>query len=497
MLRLFTGLVYVSTYCVPIAHLRQNKPFPLLYLGNAQIIIVLICLDSPTAAAGDTLKGLKDMSSVLNLMRPMITAPNLGADMTAEKGNNGKEGQPVENKDWSLLHSAAEGGDVSIIEIILSDGIEVNSKDSFGATPLMIAATKCKKEAVDFLLSKGADPSLTTNTGRNSLHAAAEGGDVSIVETMLSHDIPLDSTDNDGITSLMIAAALNNIETVKILFSKGADPLLKSNEGRTALFFTALGGHTDVIKLILSYGLEIDSRDDKGLTTLMVAAECANFQAVSCLLENGANPQLRSNDGWSPLHFASKADDAAIIKTLLSAGADVNVQSASITLMTPLMVAIKEKKMEAIKCLLKNRADPLVESGLLRFSSLFFALYGDPESTVLCIIKAMLSSGLDVNAQSSSGCTALMCAAFLNKREVFDFLLSNEGDLSVKDNDGRTVLHHASEGGDITIIEKCLSYGLDIESKDNDGNTALDLAACSGSRDAFRFLKERRSLKNS
>ena len=33
------SLVYVSTYCVPIALLRQNKPFPLLCLGHAQIII--------------------------------------------------------------------------------------------------------------------------------------------------------------------------------------------------------------------------------------------------------------------------------------------------------------------------------------------------------------------------------------------------------------------------------------------------------------------------
>ena len=40
-LGLFTCLVYVSTYCVPIAHLRQNKPFALLYLGHAQIIIWL------------------------------------------------------------------------------------------------------------------------------------------------------------------------------------------------------------------------------------------------------------------------------------------------------------------------------------------------------------------------------------------------------------------------------------------------------------------------
>ena len=31
-------LVYVSTYCVPIALLRQNKPYPLLYLGHGQIV---------------------------------------------------------------------------------------------------------------------------------------------------------------------------------------------------------------------------------------------------------------------------------------------------------------------------------------------------------------------------------------------------------------------------------------------------------------------------
>ena len=37
-LGLFTCLVSVGTYCVPIAHLRQNNPFPLLYLGHAQII---------------------------------------------------------------------------------------------------------------------------------------------------------------------------------------------------------------------------------------------------------------------------------------------------------------------------------------------------------------------------------------------------------------------------------------------------------------------------
>ena len=37
---LFTCLVYVNTYCVPIALLPQNQPFRLLFLGYAQIIIL-------------------------------------------------------------------------------------------------------------------------------------------------------------------------------------------------------------------------------------------------------------------------------------------------------------------------------------------------------------------------------------------------------------------------------------------------------------------------
>ena len=39
-LGLFTWLVYVRTYCVPIVTLNQSKLSRLLYLGDAQIIII-------------------------------------------------------------------------------------------------------------------------------------------------------------------------------------------------------------------------------------------------------------------------------------------------------------------------------------------------------------------------------------------------------------------------------------------------------------------------
>ena len=40
----FAWLVYVHTYCVPIATLNQNGRSRLLYLGDAQIIIIIIII---------------------------------------------------------------------------------------------------------------------------------------------------------------------------------------------------------------------------------------------------------------------------------------------------------------------------------------------------------------------------------------------------------------------------------------------------------------------
>ena len=55
----------------------------------------------------------------------------------------------------NLLHAASTGSNVAIIKKMLSLGLDVNSKDFAGRTPLKIAKTCGKTEAVTFLLSKG------------------------------------------------------------------------------------------------------------------------------------------------------------------------------------------------------------------------------------------------------------------------------------------------------------------------------------------------------
>ena len=82
-----------------------------------------------------------------------MEAVNYLLDKGADSSLKSKDGR-------NLLHSASEGGNVVIIETVLSHGLDINSKDSGGDTPLMIAARNNKMEAVNYLLEKGADPSL-------------------------------------------------------------------------------------------------------------------------------------------------------------------------------------------------------------------------------------------------------------------------------------------------------------------------------------------------
>ena len=418
---------------------------------------------------------------------------NWGDAKTADKGTTKENVPQAENKGWNLLHSASEGGDVSIIETMLSRGFDVNSRDSLGTTPLMVAAAKGEMQAVDFLLLKGADLSLTTDIGRNLLHAAVEGGNVAIVKRMFSQNIPIDSSDNDGVTSLMIAASKNDLQIVEFLLDKGADPMLENVRGRNAFFIASDYGSIAVIDRLLSCGFSIDSRDEDGFTPLMHAAACAKVQAVNYLLEKGADPFLiGEKNEWSLLHFSSQGGNVIIIETFLSRGLDINKKDNSTSNITPLILTIVYNNLEAMKYLLERGADPTLEDNSRIVSSLHLASIGGN----IAIIDAILSSGANIDIQSSEGLTALMFAAFCKNRTVVDFLLLKGANPFLKDQFGRTFLHYASQGGDVTIIEKCLSCGLDIESKDNEGKTPLMIAASSGNSDAVKFLLQRSESKN-
>ena len=102
----------------------------------------------------------------------------------------------------SLIHSAAEGGNTSIIIKLLSPGLDVDSRNNDGLTPLMTAAISDKQNAFDVLIQNGADPSFKDNNGFSVLHCAAQGRNTSIVNKLLSLGLDINLKNVYGVTPL-------------------------------------------------------------------------------------------------------------------------------------------------------------------------------------------------------------------------------------------------------------------------------------------------------
>ncbi|KAK4208350.1 ankyrin repeat-containing domain protein [Rhypophila decipiens] len=74
------------------------------------------------------------------------------------------------------IHLAALKGQYKILEILLSNGGDLNAKDAYGRTPLHCAVEGQKMDCVTLLVDRGADVRVLNNKGVSALHMAVEKG---------------------------------------------------------------------------------------------------------------------------------------------------------------------------------------------------------------------------------------------------------------------------------------------------------------------------------
>jgi hypothetical protein len=197
-------------------------------------------------------------------------------------------------KNLGALHIAASFGLNVLVRLLLeSKGVEPDSKDSGGQTPLSWAAGNGHEAVVRLLLdSKGVEPDSKDSGGRTPLSWAAGNGHEAVVRLLLgSKGVEPDSKDSHyGRTPLSWAARRGHEAVVRLLLdSKGVEPDSKDSDGRTPLSWAAENGHEAVVRLLLgSKGVEPDSKDSDGRTPLSWAAR-RGHEAVMRLLQSVVN----------------------------------------------------------------------------------------------------------------------------------------------------------------------------------------------------------------
>ncbi len=186
------------------------------------------------------------------------------------------------------------------------------------------------------------------------LFLAAGAGDLESIDLFMLTGLDIDTVDGAGNTALIKAASAGQIQAVEKILGLGADPRHINSLGRDALLTASAKGFEDVSRMLMSRGANVDLRDSEGWSALSIAAYNGHSNIVSLLAG-----QVTSEALDDALLVASFNGDARVITTLLGQGANINARSPESK--TPLMISASGGKLQAVRVLLQNQANPYSE----------------------------------------------------------------------------------------------------------------------------------------
>lgn len=161
---------------------------------------------------------------------------------------------------------------------------------------------------------------------------------------------------------MLRAAQMDDVRTVKSLLAAGFDPNRPLPQGEPALVAAVREGSMKVLRVLLEApGIQVDAPAANGNTALMLAAFKGDKPAAEALLAAGA---AVVRQGWTPLHYAAAGGAVDIAGLLLQHGARIDAPSpAASGSYTPLMLAAREGRDEAVRFLVQQGADMRLKNG--------------------------------------------------------------------------------------------------------------------------------------
>jgi ankyrin repeat protein len=195
---------------------------------------------------------------------------------------------------YTGLFAAASRGDTAQIAQLLAQGADVKARDSYGRTPLHVAAYARQQEALRALAKAGADPNALESDRYDIITIAAVADDPVTLRTAL--DIggnPRNVTSRYDGTALIAAAHLGHDEVVRILIKAGAPLDHVNNLHWTALIESIVLGnggprHVATLKALVEAGASTTLTDRGGATPLALAKGRGYGEMVAILQKAGA-----------------------------------------------------------------------------------------------------------------------------------------------------------------------------------------------------------------
>ena len=153
------------------------------------------------------------------------------------------------------LHLAAQEGHISLVEVLLQKGWNINARDRTLKTPLHFACLYGHEVVADVLLKGKSDINAKDSCGRTPLHYAAAGPAVRCCTLCIgTKPEQVNEPDNNKRTPLFYAvwnSAQKQVEIMRTLIENKAEINYQDEGGKTPLHHASEGGRARAIPILL------------------------------------------------------------------------------------------------------------------------------------------------------------------------------------------------------------------------------------------------------
>ena len=164
------------------------------------------------------------------------------------------------------LHQAISAGKVvDFVTLCAGEKKLLEDKDSWGRTPLDLAAYEGQVEMVEVLIRSGANKT-------SAILRAAENGKIDVVRLLVEKRANLRVTQDGNVTALHLAARDGHVEVIKTLLDEKVDVDAVTIDNETPLHEAAWNGHLEAVNMLIGARADYRILTSDGMSVLHKAA---------------------------------------------------------------------------------------------------------------------------------------------------------------------------------------------------------------------------------
>lgn len=349
-----------------------------------------------------------------------------------------------------LLHYAAQGGSILIVEEIIKNTSEdiLEHKCIRGQNALHFAMRYKKRKMTMNLIKKYANLKNSSFVAKNRqknamgefspIHWVAWYGDEHLLHSLKQSKFDITTKTRNGLNILDIACMSEEIKEQYTFCrhllenEKKIDPQKTDSSGWNIAHYASMC-NARLFKFISGEKKNCDlvtKKTKSEKTCLHIACQSAKFEIVKHIVEEIQTIDIKCKDelGWNALHFAAKGGDLNILKYFLEKGLDLG--SLTNDGKTILHIACYHKHVDISKYAVEHFSkDLLNQRNVHKMTAAHYLglqCKASADESAKQILEILCESEMDLATLSSDGFTVLQKAIDHSNTEFIGCLISNE-----------------------------------------------------------------------